>query len=95
MENFKTTNNKVEIIDLLTGMGETWNATKKKLPNSRLTVLDFSIGMLKYAKEKSELKFNNEITILEQDVLNNQLPNNHYDYVTCSFGLKTFNDEQL
>ncbi len=95
LENFKTTNNKVEIIDLLTGMGETWNATKKKLPNSKLTVLDFSIGMLKYAKEKSELKFNNEITILEQDVLNNQLPNNHYDYVTCAFGLKTFNDEQL
>jgi demethylmenaquinone methyltransferase/2-methoxy-6-polyprenyl-1,4-benzoquinol methylase len=95
LENFKTTKDKVEIIDLLTGMGETWNATKKKFPNSKLTVLDFSIGMLKYAKEKSELKFNNEITILEQDVLNNQLPNNHYDYVTCAFGLKTFNDEQL
>jgi hypothetical protein len=41
LETFKQTNQKAEIIDLLTGMGETWNATKNKLPNSNLTVLDF------------------------------------------------------
>lgn len=95
LEPFKRTKHKAEIIDLLTGMGETWNATKSKLPNSNLTVLDFSDGMLKYAKQKSELKFNNEITVLQQDILNNQLPCNHYDFVTCAFGLKTFNAEQL
>ncbi|MBK9254624.1 MAG: class I SAM-dependent methyltransferase [Saprospiraceae bacterium] len=95
LESFKQSNYKVEIIDLLTGMGETWNATKNKLPNSNLTVLDFSDGMLKYAKRKSDLKFNNEITVLQQDILNNQLPSNHYDFVTCAFGLKTFNAEQL
>lgn len=95
LETFKQTNHKVEIIDLLTGMGETWNATKNKLPNSTLTVLDFSDGMLKYAKQKSEAKFNNEIIVLQQDILNNKLPSNHYDFVTCAFGLKTFNDEQL
>lgn len=95
LETFKQTNHKAEIIDLLTGMGETWNATKNKLPNSTLTVLDFSDGMLKYAKQKSETKFNNEIIVLQQDILNNKLPSNHYDFVTCAFGLKTFNDEQL
>lgn len=95
LEAFKQTQHKAEIIDLLTGMGETWNATKNKLPNSTLTVLDFSDGMLKYAKLKSETKYNNEIIVLQQDILKNKLPSNHYDFVTCAFGLKTFNDEQL
>lgn len=92
---FKQTGHKVEIIDLLTGMGETWSATKSILPNSNLTVLDFSDGMLKYAKQKNKIKFNNEIIVLQQDVLKNNLPSNHYDFVTCAFGLKTFNEKQL
>jgi demethylmenaquinone methyltransferase/2-methoxy-6-polyprenyl-1,4-benzoquinol methylase len=95
LEPFNQTKHKAEIIDLLTGMGETWNATKNKFPNSNLTVLDFSDGMLKYAKKKSKMQFNNEIIVLQQDILNNQLPSNHYDFVTCAFGLKTFNEEQL
>lgn len=95
LEPFNQTKRKAEIIDLLTGMGETWNATKNKFPNSNLTVLDFSDGMLKNAKQKSETKFNNEIIVLQQDILNNQLPSNYYDFVTCAFGLKTFNEEQI
>lgn len=95
LETLKQTKHKAQIIDLLTGMGETWNATKNKLPNSTLTVLDFSDGMLKYAKQKSETKYNNEIIVLQQDILKNKLPSNHYDFVTCAFGLKTFNDKQL
>lgn len=46
LETIKQTKHKAEIFDLLTGMGETWNATKNKLPNSTLTVLDFSDCML-------------------------------------------------
>jgi ubiquinone/menaquinone biosynthesis methyltransferase len=91
----KGTKHKVEIIDLLTGMGETWDATKRKFPNSTLTVLDFSEGMLQYAIEKSKARFNNEIVVVQQDVLQNQLPANYFDFVTCAFGLKTFNAEQL
>lgn len=95
LENFNESDQKVEVIDLLTGMGETWNSTKSKFPNSTLTVLDFSEEMLKYAKQKNRHKFNNEITVLQEDVMNNDLPSNHYDFVTCAFGLKTFNSEQL
>jgi demethylmenaquinone methyltransferase/2-methoxy-6-polyprenyl-1,4-benzoquinol methylase len=95
LDPLKQSKNKAEIIDLLTGMGETWNATKNKFPNSNLTVLDFSEGMLKYAKQKSQTKFKSEIIVLQQDILNNKLPSNYYDFVTCAFGLKTFNDEQL
>lgn len=95
LEPFQPTQHPAEIIDLLTGMGETWGATKKKFPHANLTVLDFSDGMLKFARRKSQLKFNNEVTVLQQDILNNQLPSNHYDFVTCAFGLKTFNPTQL
>ena len=92
---FQNNNKKAEVIDLLTGMGETWSATKHKLPNSNLTVLDFSEGMLNYAKQKNKKRFNDEIIVLQQDILQNKLPSNHFDFVTCAFGLKTFNTEQL
>lgn len=95
LNSLNQTNKNVEIIDLLTGMGETWTPTKRKFPNSKLTVLDFSEGMLKYAKQKSKEKFGNKITVVQQDVLKNNLPDNHFDFVTCAFGLKTFNDNQL
>lgn len=92
---FPASDEKVEIIDLMTGMGETWQATKHRFPNSNLTVLDFSEGMLKYAKQKSKTRFQDKITILQQDILQNHLPSEHFDYVTCAFGLKTFNAEQI
>lgn len=92
---FQPTQNKVEVLDLLTGMGETWGIVRKKFPNANITALDFSDGMLRYAGEKNKARFESKIKITQQDVLNNQLPSGHYDYVTCAFGLKTFNKEQL
>ncbi|WP_114782394.1 class I SAM-dependent methyltransferase [Botryobacter ruber] len=92
---FQKSSDKIEIIDLLTGMGETWEATKHRLPNARLTALDFSAGMLRYAEKKNQEKFNRQVTILQQDILQNQLPEKHFDIVTCAFGLKTFDSEQL
>jgi len=92
---FNSTNDKVEVIDLMTGMGETWSATRRKFPNSNITALDFSDGMLSYAEIKNEKSFGNKVSILNQDMLNNQLESNHYDYVTCAFGLKTFDKKQL
>ncbi len=95
LKSFKPTEEKAEIIDLMTGMGETWTAIKHRLPHSNLTVLDFSEGMLKYARQKSKAKFGDSITLLQQNVLQSELPSGHFDFVTCAFGLKTFNDEQL
>jgi demethylmenaquinone methyltransferase/2-methoxy-6-polyprenyl-1,4-benzoquinol methylase len=90
-----STDRSVEILDLLTGMGETWQGTKNRFPKCNLTALDFSEGMLEQAARKNRIKFGDEITVLQQDVLNNTLPDAHFDYVTCAFGLKTFNSEQL
>ena len=95
LQNLPPTNETIEIIDLLTGMGETWSATKKRFPNSNFTALDFSDGMLHYSQQKNKRHFKGEVVLLQQDILNNQLPSNHYDVVTCAFGLKTFNEDQL
>lgn len=95
LQSIPATEERVEIIDLLTGMGETWGAMKKRFPQAKLTVLDFSEGMLKYAQRKSWDQFNDEVVLLQQDVLQNQLPGGHFDVVSCAFGLKTFNPAQL
>jgi ubiquinone/menaquinone biosynthesis methyltransferase len=89
----KPLSEEVEIIDLLTGMGETWNGVRTVFPNSNLTALDFSEEMLINAKNRKH--FENKINIIQQDVLENTLPSNHYDIVISAFGLKTFNDVQL
>jgi len=85
----------VQIIDLLTGMGETWKHVKTRFPASELTALDFSQGMLMHADKKNKKQFNNMINLVEQDVLNPSLPDEGFDAVICAFGLKTFNREQL
>lgn len=92
---FKNSNEKLEIIDLLSGMGETWHFIHKKFPNSHLSALDFSEGMINYATQKNYKKFNNRVNIIQQNALNNSLETGFYDYVFCGFGLKTFNDDQL
>ncbi len=89
------TDQQIEIIDLLAGMGETWKSVKRKFPNANLSALDFSEAMIKNAKYKSEKYFGNKVTLLHQDVLESGLPSNHFDVVICAFGLKTFNNEQL
>ncbi len=89
------TKNKIEVIDLLTGMGETWKSVYNHFPNAKLTALDFSAEMLKNATRKNELHFKSEVIITQQDVLQSNLLSNYYDVVICSFGLKTFNDEQI
>ncbi|MBL7954380.1 MAG: class I SAM-dependent methyltransferase [Flavobacteriales bacterium] len=85
----------VVVIDLLTGMGETWGAVHRRFPNARLSALDFSEGMLRHARAKSVARYGGRVEVLHQDVLQNHLPSAHFDIVTCAFGLKTFNPEQL
>ena len=85
----------VQIIDLMTGMGETWGAIHQVFPKAKLTALDFSEGMLIYAQNKNKKKFNARVEVTLQNVLHNDLPSDFYDGVTCAFGLKTLNPEQV
>ena len=85
----------LQVIDLLTGMGENWNSIKHKYPNCTITALDFSEEMLKHAHKTNDLKFRQRVQIKCADILNNDLPSEQYDVVTCSFGLKTFTKPQI
>lgn len=95
LKHLEPTKEKVEIIDLLTGMGETWQFVKKQFPHAQLTALDFSDEMIKRAGVKNAKFYQKEVLLLQQDVLKNELASKHYDFVICSFGLKTFDTEQL
>jgi len=92
---FKKSEKEIFIIDLLSGMGETWSFIKDKFPNSKLHALDFSEEMTKYSELKNKKLFDNSVVIYHDNVLSNQLPPNQFDIVVSSYGLKTFNDEQL
>ena len=85
----------IEIIDLMTGMGETWDAIKKKYPESKLTGLDISEGMLMRAKKKNKKRFGNAVKLEKQNILESELESDRYDLVLSAFGLKTFNEEQF
>jgi len=83
------------ILDLLCGMGETWPHVKRIFPNAKITAVDFSKNMIKEAIHRNNKRFGGLIMIENQDVLQNDLPSNHFDIIVCGFGLKTFNEEQL
>ena len=85
----------IKVIDLLTGMGETWKYVKERFPGAELSALDFSTGMLKHAAMKNTRHYGGAVNLLEDDIINCSLPDAHYDAVVCAFGLKTFNREQL
>ncbi|MBJ6118821.1 class I SAM-dependent methyltransferase [Pontibacter sp. BT310] len=95
LQEIQATEAQVEILDMLTGMGETWEAAKKKLPYAKITALDFSEGMLKHAERKNNVKFRKEVSVIQQDILQNQLPESGFDYAICAFELKTFDLPQV
>ena len=84
-----------EVIDLMTGMGETWSSILHRFPNTNLTALDFSSGMLSYAASRNEKHYQQKVKLIQADLLAATLPSNHYDVVICAFGMKTFNQDQL
>jgi demethylmenaquinone methyltransferase/2-methoxy-6-polyprenyl-1,4-benzoquinol methylase len=95
LRNLPAQHTAMEVIDLMTGMGEMWKRIMQKYPQARLTALDFSENMLQMATKQNENEFRNEVHVLQQDLLNNNLESNFYDVVICAFGLKTFDNEQL
>lgn len=92
---FQKSEENVKILDLFCGMGETWGFIKQRFPNSEITALDFSEGMLNSAEIRNKKYFKEKVKILNEDIFKNTLQDNYFDYVFCGFGLKTFNEEQI
>ncbi|OIN60761.1 class I SAM-dependent methyltransferase [Arsenicibacter rosenii] len=85
----------IQVIDLLSGLGENWTMLTNQFPNARFTALDFSARMCQISQQKYGNRPGITFRILHQDVLQNNLSANQYDVITCAYGLKTFNKEQL
>lgn len=85
----------LHVLDLMTGMGETWTGVKAHFPNAAFTALDFSEGMLAQAAVKNEKHFKNSVILTNQNALESNFPDGRFDVVLSAFGLKTFNETQL
>ncbi len=80
--------------DLMTGMGELWASLTPRFTEAEVIGIDISPLMLAQAIRKIE-SYPYTITLLQTDVLSNDLPANSADFIISSFGLKTFSTHQL
>ncbi|MEO7721053.1 MAG: class I SAM-dependent methyltransferase [Pseudolysinimonas sp.] len=82
------------VIDLMCGMGETWEPLRWRFPSAAVTALDFSPDMIEHARSKSVQRFGGTIAVRCEDVLQSSLPTETFDVVVCAYGLKTFDAAQ-
>jgi len=85
----------VNVLDILSGLGENWKMLIRAYPNASFFALDFSEKMIQISSNKNIHSLGNRFKILNQDLLNNTLKSEAFDIITCAFGLKTFNEPQL
>lgn len=79
---------KVEILDLMSGLGENWNALREKYPNANITAIDISESMTNLS-QKYLLDFGyKNVKVINDNIFKVALPSNNFDLVLCSFGLK-------
>jgi ubiquinone/menaquinone biosynthesis C-methylase UbiE len=83
-----------DVIDLMSGMGETWHQVRRRFPEARISALDFSSEMTRHSQIKNERDFGGGVEIRCEDVLESTLPSEGFDAVVCAYGLKTFDAEQ-
>lgn len=81
------------VLDLMTGMGELCTSIAKSLgPDGKLIALDLSPVMCQQARKHT---FQSQYSVIEADALSCPLEDASVDFVFSSFGLKTFDDDQL
>jgi ubiquinone/menaquinone biosynthesis methyltransferase len=85
----------LHVIDLLSGLGENWKFLKQNFPNAEFYALDFSENMIRQSQGKAHHVFKNRLHLLCDNILENKLESNQFDVISCAYGLKTFNEEQL
>ncbi|MDR2229778.1 MAG: class I SAM-dependent methyltransferase [Flavobacteriaceae bacterium] len=95
LEKLKSSKDSLQVLDLLSGLGENWSYLKNKFPNAAFSALDFSEQMVLKSEQKSRKIFSHNFKQYCEDVLENTLPSETYDVVSCAYGMKTFNQQQL
>jgi len=80
-------NESSKVLDCATGTGDLAIALKNYYPKASIIGLDFSDKMLEIAKEKV-IKMNLNLSLLAGDILHLPFPDNSFDAVTVSFGIR-------
>lgn len=82
--------------DLMAGTGEVWPHLLRRFPaTTEITAVDISTGMHGRAMERLHAHRGHLISFVEDDVLASRLKGASGDFVISTFGLKTFNPDQL
>ncbi|MDD5772382.1 MAG: class I SAM-dependent methyltransferase [bacterium] len=78
---------KEHVLDVATGTGHMALAISKHLPKGKVIGIDFSEGMLSQAKAKADKAGVNNVQFLEMDMQALEFPKEHFDAVSCAFGI--------
>jgi len=78
---------KENVLDVATGTGHMALAISKHLPKGKVTGIDFSEGMLSQAKAKADKAKVKNVQFLEMDMQALEFPKEHFDAVSCAFGI--------
>lgn len=80
------------VADLMGGSGETWRYILPEIDaEGELWNVDFSSAMCDYAQVRLDAIGHDAVHILQENVFDSSIPNNHIDAVVCVYGIKTLN----
>jgi demethylmenaquinone methyltransferase/2-methoxy-6-polyprenyl-1,4-benzoquinol methylase len=81
------------ILDVATGTGDSAILSHKILKSNKIEAIDISEGMMAVGKRRArEAGLENVITFHKYDVASLPFDDNTFDAVTCSFGVRNFED---
>ena len=81
------------ILDIATGTGDLAILESQQIPNAKVVGLDISAGMLEVGKGKiNQLGLEKSITMVLGDSENIPYPDNFFDAITVSYGVRNFED---
>lgn len=81
----------MEVGDWMSGMGETWHILLRSIQaKGTIVAVDLSPVMVSRARQQPVYQRHGNITVREEDILSNMLPDASMDCVISTFGLKTF-----
>ena len=76
-----------QVLDVATGTGHAALALASRLPQGRVTAVDFSPGMLEQARRKTASLNVRNIEFIERDMQELSFPAGRFDAAVCSFGI--------
>lgn len=86
----------IVVLDLMSGTGEVWPHLYRANPEiAAITAVDISSGMHQRALKRLHANRGYNVSFMEDNVLASALPDGSADAVISTFGLKTFDREQL